>query len=63
MSEGKKIVALDESTLEGVTGGDWSAPGYKDYGPQRVNNSADQVAKDAVEKWLKSQQEDMEQQP
>ena len=61
MSEEKKNAALDESALEAVTGGDWSAPGYKDYGPQRVNNSADQVAKDTMEKWLKSQQEDMEQ--
>ena len=62
MSEEKKTASLDESTLEGVTGGGWSSPGYKDYGPQRVNDSADQVAKDAVEKLLKSQQEDMEQQ-
>ena len=66
MSEEKKTVALDESTLEGVTGGGWSSPGYKDYGPQRVNDSADLVAKDAVkdavEKLLKSQQEDKEQQ-
>ena len=66
MSEEKKTVALDESTLEGVTGGGWSSPGYKDYGPQRVNDSADLVAKDALdalEKLLKSQQEDMEKQP
>ncbi len=67
MSGEKKNAALDESALEAVTGGNWSAPGYKDYGPQRVNDSADLVAKDAVkdavEKLLKSQQEDMEQQP
>ncbi len=66
MSEEKKTVALDESTLEGVTGGGWSPAGYKDYGPQRVNDSADQAAKDAkdaLEKLLKSQQEDMEKQP
>ena len=43
MSEEKKTAALDESTLDAVTGGGWSPPPYIDCRPQTEKDAADQV--------------------